>query len=209
MNLVSHTRKKIYIHIPKNGGHSIVELLTGTLAVPLNQRPNKDNWVKMPLPLNQKFLEKKQIDLKSYFIFTFVRNPYSRFLSGWKNLYHKYQKSGIRYSHADFNLTKEEFRKSYKMFEKGNRDQNIHINWTQTKHLGPVFTNINQIFKFEDFDTGYKQISSSLYSEEREAPIRFGTPLSTPYQEWMTDEIITYVNKKFHDDFINFNYEKE
>jgi hypothetical protein len=202
MNLLSADKKLLYIHIPKNGGHSIVDLVR-------NRPPHK--WTKVNLPLTAKDIVKHSIDLDTSYVFTFVRNPYTRFLSGWKNLYHKYvQKTGIRYSKSkDFNATKEYFARNYKRFDNNVVDCDIHLNYTQTQHLNVVLEKTDKFYRFENFNEEYAKLSNRLYGIDKIPTKRFKSPIVTPYTEWFTPQIISYVNDKFHDDFVNFNYQKD
>ena len=74
MNLISHQERSIYIHIPKNGGHSIVNILTGDITKQFKNRKNKGKWEQIPLLLRYNWILNNERFFKSYYVFTIVRN---------------------------------------------------------------------------------------------------------------------------------------
>ena len=88
-------RKVLYIHIPKVGGLSVENILVNCYGFKRFSFPKKDYQFLFE-PMGKigiyKYIllysnESKLYDLKSFYKFTFVRNPYSRSLSAIKYLH--------------------------------------------------------------------------------------------------------------------------
>lgn len=188
MNLLSKELKALYIHLPKNGGHTIWQLL-------LN---GSDSWKKARMPIGKMKLSQ----LNELYIFTIVRNPYDRYLSGWKNLTPNKQ-----------NITPEYFQQNYKLPK--TNISNIHLYWSQTHHLRNVLNHIDDIFRFEEFNATYKNINDKFNCGGIYPPVH-GTKSTqglkskkeTVTLDFLNDEIINYINETFHEDFENFGYQK-
>ena len=67
--LINRSQKWAYIHIPKTGGNSISNIL---LSVPETEQITTHGTI------NQ------LRDVDDYFIFSFVRNPFTRLVSAWQ-----------------------------------------------------------------------------------------------------------------------------
>ena len=182
MHYISHKNKALYIHIPKNGGHTICPLL----------KDNKWQILKM-MPI-QKGEIKKSI-LKNYYIFTIVRNPYDRFLSGWKSIMKK--------NKNEKDITPNYFHKNYNKI----RDK-IHINLTQTQHLSDTYNYLNKVYYFENFLESYNDINNKFNCNGIQNPSKKNKTIEIDFEEFMTEKIINHINIKFDEDFKNFNYKK-
>jgi hypothetical protein len=90
--MIFHDKKLIYIHVPKTGGTSIENYLNGSV-VDSNYLdrdkcsgycPERHCWLQH-LPMSEMLSNNGYCgqDLKSYFSFGFVRNPYDRVVSSW------------------------------------------------------------------------------------------------------------------------------
>jgi len=183
MHLISHKEKSFYIHITKNGGHTICPLL-------LNKK-----WGQIPVPLNPKQIDKKT--LKEYYVFTIVRNPYERFLSGWKSILMSRRKSNL--------ITPEFFKKNYNTVK-----DKIHIGMTQTQHLAHAFNHLDKIYKFEDFKTAYDEINKKFEcgGVEYEEHPKINASVQTNFDDYMDENVIKYINSVYDIDFSNFEYKK-
>lgn len=87
--MIFHDKKLIYIHVPKTGGTSIENFLNGSIVdmncFNANQLygfdPSNACWLQhLPMSRIHRYCNQ---DLKSYFSFGFVRNPYDRAVSSW------------------------------------------------------------------------------------------------------------------------------
>lgn len=97
--IISKSKKFIYIHIYKTGGSTITDLLAPYVDEELKGKDNKkegfgwqSSWhlqgqqhAKITDVLST--FDTLNIDTSNYFVFTFVRNPYSWILSVWSNFY--------------------------------------------------------------------------------------------------------------------------
>ena len=184
-NLVSHKEKALYIHIPKNGGHTIYPLLSSK------------KWADAGRPV-QISTEK----MKEYYLFTFVRNPYERFFSGWKSV--------MKSKNQSDKITPEYFKENFSMKEiDGDKvTVDIHIGMTQTQHLGNTLVHLNKIYKFEDFLTGYNEINEKFNCGGAENPKKANVSVVVDIEKFMNNEIIDFINKKYDIDFTNFGYKK-
>ena len=70
--MISHKHKCIFLHIPKAAGTSIERFLRGTDPEIPEKTPRQRGF--------SRFLN----DHPDYYVFSFVRNPYDRFVSAWK-----------------------------------------------------------------------------------------------------------------------------
>lgn len=188
MNLRSDKDKAFFIHLPKNGGHTICPLLLGT-----------NNWQRLGMPMRSNKINKDI--LEEYYIFTTVRNPYDRFLSGWKNVIFKTSNFKTDKINPEF------FAKNYKL--PSNNLNNIHVHLSQTEHMGYVHDYVNDFFRFEDFDETYRVINDKfncggIYPP----PHKLKSSVTTKTSDYLNDEIISYINEKYDLDFKNFGYEK-
>jgi hypothetical protein len=138
---INHNKKAIFIHIPKNGGSYISEILNKYYGFKnyYLRRPdhkkfclgidksvgNHENkihgtliYYKTSSYIN-KIMNMDKDKWESYFIFTFIRNPYDRIISGW-NYVNKYNIPFNNYLNLNF---------------KTNSFDYWHVFMTQTRHL--------------------------------------------------------------------------
>ena len=126
--MISHKHKFIFVHVPKCGGTSIEHSLL-----------KNENVTKITNDVKQKYrmyyyhegiqTQHRKIDQfkdareKSYFTFTFVRNPWERFLSE----YFYIKKTGCKCKHRDFN-------KKFPTFKHFVKNNGIECCWPTTFH---------------------------------------------------------------------------
>jgi len=109
---VNHERRSIFIHIPKNGGSYVENILTQYYGFDLNYMIKPDNYGFRDVLENTPFLPKKNRGAyryysnsvqanthynmndhrwRSYFKFAFVRDPYTRLVSAYEFLKGNYR----------------------------------------------------------------------------------------------------------------------
>lgn len=207
MNLVSRKYRAAFLHIPKNGGTTITKILRGegdfTHSISFDRHWN----------INNTSFDK--IRNAGYYIFTFVRNPYTRFLSGWKAMklasisarHNPYD--GLQPKNNDVVLSKEEFQKNYKLLlersniniDKDKRLFDYNFNFSQTHiiklHLNSI-KNVTKIHRFENFNyeteeilTKFGIIINDIKVENKSQPV-------SP-DEWINQEVATYIEDKYED----------
>ena len=187
--LVNKTQGWGFIHIPKTGGTSITEILqhqAGTEKITGHDSIRR--------------FEKSE----NLFIFTFVRNPYTRILSAY---FHGIRKGEHNYSFGDF------LKKST-----GNE---LHI-LPQTFYTNSGSDNnrtLSYIGKYENFDNDLKIVLNKLNIENVKIPHLNKNPIYDKHpnlkqekyykyfytEQWMKD----WVKERYKDDFKQFNYELE
>jgi hypothetical protein len=160
------------------------------------------------------FVEEKLIDqnYENFKHFSFVRNPYTRFISGWKYVSGTILKNKNKYkdeiSVDDLQLTINN-RHSY--------DDLIytHIFMTQYDMLKDNEGNISLDFigRYENLISDFKKYLYNFFEKEdvdsiedvkiNENPIKYGN-----YSQYYTKEILNFVNQNFDEDFKHFNYSK-
>lgn len=86
--LISNKNKFITIDIPKTGTRSMRETLEplGIIDVIGDANPNSEIYQHASGKDINRYLNSKKIDIKDYFIFSIVRNPWSRFFSHFNYL---------------------------------------------------------------------------------------------------------------------------
>ena len=194
---INHDKKAIFIHIPKNGGSYIAEILSKNYGFKnyYLQRPdheifclgkdksvdkheNKIHGTLMYYKTSNYINKIMNMDKKkwnSYFIFSFVRNPYDRIVSGW-NYCNKYNIPFSNY--LDLNL-------------KASAYDYWHVFMTQTRHLignnGKI--NINYIGKFENMEDDLKIILNKIgYQHINHMPFKKNSKKHEDYKTY-------YLNK--------------
>lgn len=208
---ISYTYNTVFIHIPKCAGTTIEKIL-GTCTKKEYFSAKKVTNSERKSPQHFTYLELKNeliVDWEKFFVFSVVRNPYSRFVSEYnyrKYLFSTTQKQ--KYNPVDFNT----FANSLNI-DPPQRIQIFdgHLE-TQTSFLknemGIIEPSI-QVFKFENLvpcwtileeKTGvvYKNYLWSRKSTDE-----------TPYQEFYTPEIKSIVYNFYKEDFDNFGYTSE
>ena len=83
MNLI--TPKALYIRIPKNGSISMFGVIRRFPQILSKSRRYYPTEINNPIGLGKEYLESfGPIDLSKLFIYSFVRNPFSRAVSSWR-----------------------------------------------------------------------------------------------------------------------------
>lgn len=191
MNLISHKYKSIFIHIPKNGGTTITSILT------------KNNW--KPIDDINKY--------NNYYKFLFVRNPYDRYLSGWKRTKAKYSNENKKMEEFKFNI--QDFHNDYKLLSildkvNNKHNYNIHFYYTQTKIINNYVNNINDvndIYYLEEFSKNILILKEKFNLDISNIEILNKSQI-IDNNKWLNNEIKEYIYNKYKEDFINFNYKK-
>jgi len=215
---INHNKKAIFIHIPKNGGSYISEILSKHYGFKnyYLQRPDhkqfclgKDYSVNMhenkihgtlmyykTSPHINKIMNMNQNKWNTYFIFTFIRNPYDRIVSGW-NYVNKYNISFENY--IDLN-------------RKDNDYNYWHVFMPQTRHIigsnGKI--NVHFIGKLENIEEhltiilnhiGYNKILHNVFKKNSKKHENYK-------KYYVNNDVLNKVNILIKEDLENFDYEK-
>ena len=215
---INHEKKCIYIHIPKNGGTYISSILSKYYGFKnyylqrldhknfclgkdesVDKHENKIHgtliYYKTSKYINN-IMNMNEKKWNTYFIFTFIRNPYDRIVSGW-NYINKYNIPFNNYLDINYNSS------SYNYW---------HVFMPQTRHIIDINgkININYIGKIENLENdlkiilykiGIKYIIHKSFLKNNKSHNNYKT-------YYINNEIINKVNILMKEDFENLEYEK-
>ena len=186
--LLNRVQKWAYIHIPKTGGTSLTNILnkiegTETIAVHDSIRA--------------------LTNVSNFFIFTIVRNPYTRIASAYS---HRLRKN-------EFNYDFQTFIKTYNENHLDILPQSYYINAGKEKDK-----QISYIAKYENYESDIKTILTKINYNSKiphlnRNPIYDKHPTLKQQQyykgfyteNWMIDNIL----ERYQDDFKIFNYDMD
>ena len=210
---INHDKKALFIHIPKTGGSYIAEILQKHYGFKnyYLQRPDhktfcleKDSSVdkhenkihgtlmyyKTSQQLN-KIMGMDDYKWSSYYIFSFIRNPYDRIISGW-NYCNKYNIPFDNYLNINLN--------SYDYW---------HVLMSQSRHLinnnGKI--NVNFIGKFENMENDLKTVLNNIgiYNVNHNH-FKKNSKKHDNYKKYYDKYILEKVNFIIREDLDNFDY---
>jgi len=193
--MISHDYKFIFLHIPKTAGLSIIKILG---------KYNPDEIYYYSHPRIRKYNKVRNKDL-NYFVFTFVRNPFSRILSAFN-----YLKNG------GVNIQDRRIRNRFKLDEidfKTFVKTNIKDDSINTDHFKPQLhymdydaKKINFIGKFENLQEDFNIICDKIKIPKQELPHK-NKSKHKHYTEYYDDETREIVAEKYAMDIEYFGYE--
>jgi len=193
--MISHKKKFVFFHIPKCGGSSLISKFKKYR----DEEKYKDGHPKLDAII--------EMNLKNYFTFTFVRNPYDRLVSAFY-----YIKNGNTGWYYDKQLKRKlGLRKlNFKDFVKTKLTQD-----TMSKcHFAPVFghfvssdtiSKIDFIGRVENLKSDFKIICNKLEISNIDIPHK-NKSKHKHYTEYYDDETKEIVAKKYAKDIEYFNY---
>ena len=167
---INHDKKAIFIHIPKTGGSYIAEILSKNYGFKsyylqrldhkifclgkdesVDKHENKIHGTLMyykTSPYINKIMNMDDNKWNTYFIFTFVRNPYDRIVSGW-NYVNKYNIPFKKYINIGNNVNAYDY---------------WHVFMSQIRHIisnnGKI--RADYIGKFEDLESNLRYVLNKL-----------------------------------------------
>lgn len=209
MASINKDKKLIYIHLPKTAGTYIQHILLCYYQSPaynyLSYEYKTSVFSYRDFPLVKYFsrddildiMDLSQEELKEYRFFTFVRNPYSRFISGFEFMKQK--------GYIPKDISFDDFIKT-----ENTCDGLVynHLFCSQCEHMkGWDFDEIGQ---FESIESDLICILRSYGFNVIHLPSKKNeTIYSIGAMELMNNPtFIEYINSKFSEDFIRFGYEK-
>jgi hypothetical protein len=172
--MICHTHKCIFIHIPKVAGTSIIDAF-GYSWSDKNSHFLGDGYLASP-----SHWKEYEECYKDYKIFTVIRNPYDRFVSGWK------------YCKSTQNL---DINHLLKHLPRSGHD-NIHITKRQSEFIfkddKPIY---NYLLYFENLQNNFDQLCDRIGKERVKLKKLNQTPRKnyknyfTPFAKKMFDKI--------------------
>lgn len=212
---INHDKKAIFIHIPKNGGSYIADILSKYYGfknyylqrpdhsffclgkdISVDKHENKIHgtliYYKTSSYIN-KIMNMDEYKWNNYFIFSFIRNPYDRIISGWNYC----------------NRNKISFNNYIYLKNKVNAYDYWHVFMSQTRHLignnGKI--NINYIGKFEKLEEDLKIVLNKIgIFNINHTPFKKNSKKHNNYKFYYNNEILNDVNILLKEDFKNFDY---
>ena len=145
--MISHKHKCIFIHIPKAAGTSVERFLRGIDPEIPERTPRRRGF--------SRFLN----DHPHYYIFSFVRNPYDRFVSVWKwGELHVQKYNGIPYFNKKRSVPFDEY--VHLVCNASYRQSNLGELWSKydAYHTVPQY-------RFFPHLNNYKYFGDDIYSE--------------------------------------------
>ena len=186
--LVNEIHNWGFIHIPKTGGTTITNILE---SVDETKRLSGHDSLRV-------------IDSDNLFIFTFVRNPFTRLVSAFLH--------GIRQGIYPNDFT--QFLNQANMADLWLLPQSYYVNSGETDKK-----RVSYIGKYENFDSDLNYILNKLNILHTEIPHKNRNPIYDKlpnlnqekyYKEYYTEEWMKdWVRERYKDDFKQFNYELE
>jgi hypothetical protein len=220
--MIDYNKKFLFIHIPKTGGTSIENLLHPNEEI--YSRPAEDHRAEH-LRYNDysKIINKNGFDINEFYIFSFVRNPYSKIYSFWKFLSVSYkQKHSIHFNAMNaFNIA--DCLKDFRSFVDCVYDSQINFDRININpkdaYLAYVFVTqcewlydlkkINFIGRFErlnlDFSLVYKNLFGNNFHDEL-PKLNKTTESSVEYLDFYDTISRDKVFRMFEIDFKAFGY---
>jgi len=211
--MISHKNKCIFLHIPKAAGTSVERFL---------------RQVDPEIP--QKILRKRGFshflnDHLDYYVFSFVRNPYDRFVSAWKWGELKFSKEGdLSFYNKERGVSFEEYVLLTTDLDYRKDNENLwseydeyhtlpqfeffpHLNGGHyfSDKINPKFT-CDFIGKFENLNEDFNKVCSSIGVTELKLPHAYNSKTFKQSFEW-TNELKEKVYNYYKKDFGLFNYE--
>jgi len=213
---INHEKKAIFIHIPKNGGSYISEILSknyGFKNYYLHRPDHKffclgiDNSVDKhenkihgtliyykTSPYINRIMNMNENKWNNYYIFTFIRNPYDRIVSGW--------------NYCNKNIS---FKNYMKLENNVNSFDYWHTFMSQSRHIignnGKI--NINFIGKFELLEHDLKIVLNNIgFKYITHISFKKNSKKHNNYKSYYTNEILINVNEIIKEDLKNFDYIK-
>lgn len=184
--MYNHKEKIIFCHIPKCGGTSVRR----SIPIKLIGDPH--------IPISYDFAQVKDAS----FSFSFVRNPWDRFVSA----YH-YLNAGGMGNTQDLMYQKQFFNKFNGCFKSFVRAKEF----LKMKHFAPAsiyldqFEKMDFIGKFEDIQNGFNYVCKKLSIPQKEI-MHIRKSKHGHYSEYYDNETIETIAGIYKEDIKNFNY---
>ena len=194
--MISHKKKFIYVHINKTAGTSIMN----ALAKYSDSADDQQHEMLYRILPSDGFSNKRGLNLisqckqspKSYFKFTFVRNPYERLVSAWKYAVKHWNFNG---NFKDFleHETNEGWQMSYWN----------QLDWITNKKNE---VKVDFIGKFENLQEDFNIICDKIEISQIELPHK-NKSKHKPYHKYYDNNTRSVVAEKYAKDIEYFNYE--
>lgn len=198
--MINHKYKCIYIHVLKTGGTSIVNEFYPSY------------WNKPNIKLNPHFFstgisnendwDLYQEKYKDYFVFSSVRNPWDKFISGWK-----YCKNLANLSIDELLNNLPKLDESVPQHHKKNHDWS-HISKTQTEFIYKNNVLVpNFLIRYENLQEDFDKVCD-IIGKPKSKLKHYKKTNRDSYQYYFDNQSqLDLFTNHFKEDIINFNYQ--
>lgn len=190
---ISYKHKAVFVHIPKTGGQSVSSML----SIAKHSVPNLYAQYLTHLSID---LIEKRADITGKYIFTFVRDPYTKILSEYD--WRMRNRHSIIYNEPTDQLMSfpEYMDRLYYRWPMLD-DVNHH----EKAHILPQHVFIDErvdVYRFENFAADWKKVTEILGVPYKMKHVNRG-----PQHKQHTKRTIEIVNELYAEDFKQFGYE--
>jgi len=209
---ISYTYNTVFIHIPKCAGTSVEKILGTSSGIEYFSTIKRNINGTSKSPQHFTYLELKSsldIDWSLYYLFSVVRNPYARFVSGFKYRKQLYLSTGrqdcnpIDFSTYVTNLTTEKVQRINK-FDTHLETQSSFLK-NESNQLEPSI----EIFKFENLEPCWTKLKEKTGVEFKNVFWSRKSKDDKPYNEFYTQETADIIYNFYKEDFDNFGYSRQ
>jgi hypothetical protein len=180
-------KKPIFAHVPKTGGRSIRQGL-------------KDYFDPQDTYKHSRAKQFENLDRKTHFIFSFVRNPYERVLSA-----HQYLVNGVGNKRDTENA--KNLQKNFKDFVKYDLRDTFNIHFRPIKWW--IDMSVDFIGRYENLQSDFDIVCKIIGIEPRVLP-QVGLGISRAhYSTFYDKETIDIVSEFYKEDIEYYNYRYE
>ena len=225
---ISHSKKFVYISIPKTGSTSIRDAINEYSEIKIDRTYHLANlsierasvtgfypssfW-KVSTHMKsqelkylwQELFPKRPNAWNNYFKFTIVRNPWARRLSQWQFIRYKAKKESIlTFSGYCFDVLKQCDGKFSNFIAKSSKaDQ--QINWIKDD-CGENL--LNYVGKLEEVNESFSEICNNINISNTQIP-HYNKSKHKHYSKYYTPRMVDHIAKIYEDDINEFNYDFE
>ncbi len=200
---ISHAHNAIFIHIPKTGGQSISAMLG-------IQKHDLTQWYGRELKNGQAWKDgfvvthmriediKKRVDISKYYVFAFVRNPYTRIISEYN--WRMRNRTAFEEPTGRLMSFEEYCELLYKDWDKIMANPNV----TERQHVTPQYKYVDSsvdVHYYEQFELACLKIQKRLGMSKPVPRVNMGV-----YDTNHTDRTKRITRELYGEDFDRFGY---
>ena len=188
--MINHKHKFIFVHIPKTGGTSIENFFGGC-----NKKHRSLS----------KMYNHLLFDIKDYFKFTFVRNPYDRIVSLFFYMVKDENRNDVNFSSFVKNEVCWRINESRSSITRSGKRRHFsqQVDWFENYNKNDFY-----IGKFENFQKDFNVVCDKIGIPPQQLPHK-NKSNHKHYSEYYTDETRALIAKKYADDIEYFKYKFE
>ncbi|MCC0176871.1 sulfotransferase family 2 domain-containing protein [Waterburya agarophytonicola K14] len=217
-NFALHKRRAIYFEVPKVACSSMILKCADWIDLEIDRKRIHSKENKAIIPKVE--LNLLDTEYKNYFKFTFVRNPWDRLVSCYKdkvrsdaNFNNSIYKNGVHTSFIKYNLFTagmnfEDFVEAVCNIDDSQADAHILSQYHfVTDRQGVIFMNF--IGKFENLREDFAKVAGRLDISDRELPHKNSSKKSKKkhYSEYYSESTKAKVAQRYAKDIKIFNYQ--